>query len=392
MGHEPRHSRVGFSRAGKPDEDDLVQGVVVLRPGEDAQAALRDVRARIKDLNEVPGRLLPGVRIEPYYERPAPSEAGGDVLWVRGVFPGNVALDTVAARVRTVRALLLTHAEVCEVMSQTGGGDSCMKPAENNQVQAFVRLKPVAPGKERRSLQELADQLVTELDEKLAGVAWDASAELRDGLQEVFTAPPGCGLLKIRGPDLESLEKLAEKASRALHGLDGISRVQITHILGRSSLEFRVDRDKCARWGVTVADLNAVLQAATGGIVATSVVEGEKTFDVLLRWPERLRANEASLLDIPVDVAAEPGPDAKAPRLRLRDLVSPQGDDGEPDPKGPFLRRGAAVIYREDGRRLIAVRFRVGGKDPVETWDQARRKLMSLFMAPYRAEWDQGLP
>jgi Cu/Ag efflux pump CusA len=392
LGHEPRPSRVGCSRRGKQDEDDLVQGTVILRPGEDAQSALRDVRARIKELNETPGRLLPGVKIEPYYERPAPSEAGGDVLWVRGVFPVNVALEAVREKMRTVRDLLVGHPDVREVVSQIGGGDDGMNPAEHYRVLVFVRLKPVAPGKERRSLQELADQLVAQLNEKLAGVDWDAAAEVRDELQEVFTAAPGRGLLKVHGRDLETLERLAEKASRELNRMENISRVQITHTLGRSSLEFRMDRDKCKRWGVTVADLNAVLQAATGGIVVTSMVEGEKTFDVTLRWPPWRRANATAILDLPVDVSAEPGPDAKAlqPRMRLRELVSPLGDDGEPDPKGSFLRRGAAVIYREEGRRLITVRFRLGGKDMVETLDKARRKLTPLFEAPYGAEWQGG--
>jgi len=174
-----------------------------------------------------------------------------------------------------------------------------------------------------------------------------------------------------------------------LSNQEGVFGVQVTHVLGRVSLEFRVDPEKCRRSGVPMADLQNVLQAATGGILVTAMLEGEKTFDVTLRWPERLRANEASILDIPVDTPA--GPTPAAPRRRLRDLVSPEAKDGRPDPKDSFLRYGAAAIYREEGRRLIGVRFRLRGKDPGATIAAVRKKLRPMVEAPYRAEWTENL-
>jgi heavy metal efflux system protein len=76
-----------------------------------------------------------------------------------------------------------------------------------------------------------------------------------------------------------------------------------------------------------------------------------------------------------------------APRVRLRDLVSPFGADGQPDPQGQFLRAGAAAIYREQGKRFIAVRFQVRGRDHAPVVDEARKKLSALIRSPYRAEW-----
>src|SRR5262249_10831054 len=153
--------------------------------------------------------------------------------------------------------------------------------------------------------------------------------------------------------------------------------------------EFRVDPQKCEKYGVQTADVNNVVSSALGAQPQTSMVEGEKRFDIAIRWPKLLRSNETSILDIPVDIVNNqvvlsqyPGlvPSAvghsyaapstagtlartdnpisqQAPRLRLRDLVTPVGDDGAPDPNGQFERAGASDIYRENGKRMIAIKF-----------------------------------
>ena len=159
-------------------------------------------------------------------------------------------------------------------------------------------------------------------------------------------------------------------------------------------MEFRVDPEKCQRWGVMTADVNNVVSSALGARAQSSMVEGEKLFDIAIRWPKRLRGSETSILDIPVDIinnqvvlSQGPGvvpsatgsglatpsskgtradtsnPISNAPRLRLRDLVTPVGEDGSPEPDGQFERHGASDIYRENGKRMIAVKFSVHGRD-----------------------------
>jgi cobalt-zinc-cadmium resistance protein CzcA len=135
-------------------------------------------------------------------------------------------------------------------------------------------------------------------------------------------------------------------------------------------------------------------------------MEGEKVFEVTLRLPNALRGSETSILDIPVDIpnnmltpGSVPSPpqtpifapyNSFPPRLRLRDLVSPVGPDGRLDPQGPFERPGAAWIWRENGRRLIAVRFSIRGRGEADVLAEAREKLGPLFQAPYQAVWSCG--
>jgi cobalt-zinc-cadmium resistance protein CzcA len=231
----------------------------------------------------------------------------------------------------------------------------------------------------------------------LVGIDWDFLPDGVDDFHTAFDAAPAAGLLKIFGPDLEELERLAGKAQAELQKLDGVSDVHVRHVVGKPHLEFSVDAAKCARWGVSVADVNNVIALAVGGQRATQMIEGEKIFDLMLLWPESQRRNAESILDIPLDVINNtlvPGkasPIAAVPRLRLRDLVSPRGADGHPDPQGAFVRPGITAIWREQGRRLIAVRFRIRNRKEADIVAEAERTLAPLFSAPYRAEWSGGV-
>jgi cobalt-zinc-cadmium resistance protein CzcA len=159
------------------------------------------------------------------------------------------------------------------------------------------------------------------------------------------------------------------------------------------------------------------------------MIEGEKRFDITLRWPDELRSNVQAILDIPVDVSnnqttGEAAPNVgetavssasrglstngtsekmpsltgslfggtfnnfdKAPRRRLRDLVTPLNDQGALDPNGRFVRSGASTIAREQGARLIAIKFSVRGRDLAGAVAEAQGKTADLFKSPYRAEW-----
>jgi cobalt-zinc-cadmium resistance protein CzcA len=149
------------------------------------------------------------------------------------------------------------------------------------------------------------------------------------------------------------------------------------------------------------------------------MVEGEKLFDIAVRWPKRLRSSETDILDIPVDiinnsVVLSTGPSvipnatgfgmaapsvkgsladttnqlsSNAPRLRLRDLVTPVGDDGSPDPEGQYVQHGASTIYREQGKRLIAIKFGVRDRDLGGAVSEAQERTKQLFDAPYYSVW-----
>jgi cobalt-zinc-cadmium resistance protein CzcA len=359
-------------------------------------------------------------------------------LWVRGIFPVHVSLDSVRDQVKYARKILTSGAypEFSAVLVQTGRPDDGTDPGGFNNVEVFVPLKPerdwpeVARSDGRRKVRthhDIIDDLRKELRRKIPGVEWSFSQYIRDNVMEAISGVKGDNCVKIYGPDLDKLEELAERTKNMLAGIRGLSDLGTYHVMGQSNLEFVVDKDKCKRWGVQVADVNNVINTAVHGAAQTQMVEGEKTFDITLRWPLARRQDENSILEIPVDIGnnmltpgsipgaqqttttgPQTGPSPTGfvganpafvsqnvstfnnflPRLRLRDLVSPVDQYGLPNLGGDFTRPGGSTISREEGKRFIAVKFSVrGDRDLASAVTEVREKTAHLFTAPYRVDF-----
>src|SRR5439155_7570557 len=220
-----------------------------------------------------------------------------------------ISFDEVGARCREVRRLLRSYPEVVAVVPQVGRPDDGTDPTGYYNVEIFVPLKApkdwpaVADLGRPRTKDELLKAMNDDLDRHFPGVDWDFSQVIRDNVMEALSGVKGENSIKVFGPDLDRLEELAEKIKDVLAKVPGVDNAGVFHIQGQSNLEFPVDRRKCARWNVSVADVENVIAAAVGGKAATQMTEGGKSFDVTVRFPERLRRNEQAILNIPVDVA-----------------------------------------------------------------------------------------
>jgi cobalt-zinc-cadmium resistance protein CzcA len=423
-------------------------------------------------------------------------------LWIRGTFPLNMSLDQVADDAGKARAIIASSPEVESVVPQIGRPDDGTDPTGFYNVEVFVPLRPekdwprtekqtgwrrwLHGARRARTKEELVAQMNAELNRKLPGVDWNFSQNIRDNVMEALSGVKGDNSVKIFGPDLHELERVANKVKDRLKDVKGLENVGVFSIEGQTNLEFRVDLQKCKQWGVSAADVNNVIQTALAGRSFTTMIEGEKQFDVTVRWPKARRDSETAILEIPVDISDRnqvvpspgPGPNpnpsgtgqpppppvgsqtftgnpiTNTPRLTLRKFVSPVGRDGGPlgfrltdavlaalgaggvpeavlhklaafkgrnfetradvlaalartlskeeleryqmavlvqasgaDSPGGFERAGASTIYREQGERLIAVKFSVHGRDLGSAVAEAREKTSDLLQAPYRAEW-----
>ncbi len=358
-------------------------------------------------------------------------------LWIRGTAPLNQTLERNVQIAKQARIIMASYPEIESIVSQSGRPDDGTDTAGFYNTEFFVPQRPrkdwpavvdetstwkrwLHGPKRPRTKDELVGAMNAELERKIPGVNWNFSQNIRDNVMEALSGIKGDNSVKIVGPDIDQLELLAAKISNVLREVDGIENVGVFHISGQSHLEFRVDPEKCQRWGVMTADVNNVVSSALGAKAMSSMVEGEKLFDIAIRWPKRLRNNESSILDIPVDIvnnqvilpqgssfvpsavghalppptpagtlANTANPLSNSPRLRLRDLVSPVGEDGAPDPSGQFERAGASDIYREDGKRMIAIKFSVRGRDLGGAVAEARKltKERDILQTPYRAVW-----
>src|SRR5262249_33529223 len=167
--------------------------------------------------------------------------------------------------------------------------------------------------KRARTKEELVKEMNDRLRGELVGVDWNFSQNIRDNVMESLSGVKGDNSVKVFGPNLDELEKVAGKVKNALQAVPGVTNVGAININGQTSVEFRMDRAKCKRWGVSAADVNNVVQTGLGGKASATMIEGEKLFDITVRWPKERRGSLTSILDVPVDVTnnqvvAGPGP------------------------------------------------------------------------------------
>jgi len=358
-------------------------------------------------------------------------------IYIRGTFPVKVSLEEVTRRSRTARLVLRRYPEVQAVLCQMGRPDDGTDPTGfyNAEFQVPLKHEDQWPktversgwrslfGMRARTKNELIDAMQKDLDNAIVGVDWNFSQQIRDNVMETLSGVKGENSIKIFGPDLDELERIAETVRARLSKVHGIENVGVFPIKGQSNLEFAIDREKCAMWNVSVAQVQDALETAVAGKAFTEMVEGERTFDITLRWPEGLRKNENLILDIPVDVVKNrvvaegvnttnlPGElvlrgsslplpalsgssfnttynnPASVPRRRLGDLVVPVDEHGIPDRNGTFVRSGASTISREQGKRLIAIKFSVRNRDLASAVAEAQKATKDCFTAPYTAQW-----
>ncbi len=367
-------------------------------------------------------------------------------LWIRGTFPINITLEEAGRQAEIARQIMRKYPEIKVVVSQTGRPDDGTDPTGFYNSEFFVPLKSrnewpyVKPqtgwmaafrNHRPRTKDELVSEMNAELNDRVIGVNWNFSQNIRDNVMESLSGVKGDNSVKIIGPDLDKLEELAGQVKGRLSAIHGLENVGIFRTKGQPNLEIPVDPQKCSIWGVSVADVEDVIQTAVGGKPVSKMIEGEKRFDITLRWPGELRASEEAILNIPVDISNNKTPDDAsngsggsnsksgaggsglaagganmpkpalagsklggafnildaAPRRRLRDLVTPLNERGQQDPSGRFVRSGASTIYREQGNRMIAVKFSVRGRDLAGAVAEAQKATADLFKSPYTTEW-----
>jgi cobalt-zinc-cadmium resistance protein CzcA len=356
-------------------------------------------------------------------------------LWIRAIFPLNASLDNVAGQARKARQLMSNYPEVESVVSELGRPDDGTDPGGFYNVEFFVPLRPerewpkeadetgwrrwFTGDKRARRKAEIVKQMNDELGRAFPGVDWGFSQNIRDNVMEAMSGVKGNNSVKIFGPDLQKLEDLAAQVRDQLRAVRGIKEVGVFNIKGNTNLEFRIDPGKCKTWGVSATDVNNVVTSAIGGRAFSTLIEGERTFDISTRLPAWRRGSETTILDIPIDIinnqvilrtgpGLNPSPtgsghappavagslvdlsnpiSTSTPRLLLRQVVSPVGPNGAPDPTGSFVRAGASTIYREQGQRMIAIKFSVRERDLGGAVDEAKTKVAPLMTAPYRTVW-----
>ncbi len=295
-------------------------------------------------------------------------------FWIRAAMPLTMGLDAGTNGTRKMREILLRHPEVITVVSQHGRPDNGSDASPFSNVELFVPLKPFDEWPAGLTKEKLTDEIQKEFTDALPGVIFNFSQYIQDNVEEALSGVKGANSVKIVGPNLETLEKLAVQVQDEMNTVKGITDLGIFRVLGQPNLNIKVDRDKAARYGLNTGDVNTVIQAAMGGAVASTVLEGDRQFNLTVRLAPQYRNSIESVSNIKVGYQAPNGQTAYIP---LRDLAEIS------------LDTGASYIYHETTERYIPIKFSVRGRDLGSTVTEARERIARNVKLPagYRIIW-----
>jgi cobalt-zinc-cadmium resistance protein CzcA len=295
-------------------------------------------------------------------------------FWIRASMPITLSLQDGEAAARKMREILLRHPEVITVLSQHGRPDDGSDASPFSNVELFAPLKRFDEWPSGTDKEKLTEQIQTEFNNELHGVVFNFSQYIQDNIEEGISGVKGSNSVKIVGPNLETLTKLAEQVRDKMDQVRGIADLGIFPVLGQPNLNIKVDRAKAARYGLNSGDVNSVIQAAMGGAAATSVLEGDRQFDLVVRYTPEYRDSIDKIRNIKVAYTTSSGGNAYIPLSQLAMVT---------------LDTGAAWIYHESVQRFIPVKFSVRGRDLGSTVEEAQQQIEKNVKLPpgYRMVW-----
>ncbi|KPF92999.1 cytochrome C peroxidase [Rhodopseudomonas sp. AAP120] len=295
-------------------------------------------------------------------------------FWIRAAMPPTMSLDAGTIYVRKMREILLRHPEVITVVSQHGRPDNGSDASAFSNVELFAPVKPFADWPPGLTKEMLADQLQKEFEAELPGVTFNFSQYIQDNIEEALSGVKGANSVKIVGPNLDVLERLATKVMQEMAKVRGVADLGVFHLLGQPNLNIRVDRERAARYGLNTGDVNSVIQAAVGGSTATTVLEADRQFGVVVRLDPKFRQSVDAIRELKVAYATPSGVNAYIPLSELAEIS---------------LDTGASFIYRERSQRYIPIKFSVRDRDLGSTVEEAQRRVAAAVQLPegYRLVW-----
>ena len=291
-------------------------------------------------------------------------------LWVRATMPYTISFGESAKIVPQIRSIIASFPEVTVVGSEHGRPDDGTDATGFFNAEFFVGLKPYS---QWHGAIRTKPQLIAAINDKLQsfpGITFNYTQPAEDAVDEAETGLKSALAVKVFGSDLNVLEAKGKAIKQVLEHVRGIRDVTLVQELGQPSLSIQIDRSKIARYGINVDDINSLIQTAIGGDVATTVVQQEKEFDLVVRLAGQYRNDPVAIGNILVST-----PDGQ--HIPLKELASIS------------IGNGASFIYREDNSRFIGVQFSVEGRDLAGAVEDAMAQVSRKVQLPqgYRADW-----
>ena len=290
-------------------------------------------------------------------------------LWVRATMPNTISFTYANQLTDQMRTIFRKYPEVTTVVSQLGRPDDGTDPTSYFNAEFLVNLKPREAWPQGITKPELVRLMDADLH-RISGVDYNFSQNIQDNVEEAMSGVKGENSIKLFGSDLQKLETTANEIQRTMKDVPGVADLAVFGELGQPNLLIQVDRERAARYGVLPSDVNGVVQAAIGGQAVTQVLDGERRFDVVVRFLPQFRGSVNAISGIPVNTPSG----APVPLRDVADITK---------------QTGASYIYREDNARYIPIKFSVRDRDLQSTIAEADAKIKQKVKLPagYHFEW-----
>ena len=244
---------------------------------------------------------------------------------------------------KKVQQALLKFPEVATVVSKIGTAEIATDPMGPNISDPIVVLKPKEQWKTARTKEELVEKIREEL-EKIPGIGLNITQPIALRVDELISGVKSQLAIKIFGDDMEVLKEKAEDIAKSVSKVKGVTDLRVEQTSGQPYLTVDIERDKIARYGINVADIQEIIETAIGGKDATNILEGDRRFSVLLRFPEERRNSVETIGNILVRTSSG----ANVPLGQLAKIS---------------VSEGPVQISRENGKRRIVIECNVEGRD-----------------------------
>jgi cobalt-zinc-cadmium resistance protein CzcA len=292
-------------------------------------------------------------------------------IWARGSLDVSTSLTEGERFTTRARLIFASFPEVTQVVSEVGRPDDGTDTGGFGNTEYFVDLKPKEQWRPvfRQSKEELIAAMNREVG-KLPGATWNFSQPIEDNVGEAVTGTKGQLAAKIFGNDLKTIEEKGQEVTAIMSAIPGMKDVKLFRVIGQPNLDFTIDRQQAARFGINVVDIQDAIQTAVGGNAVSQVLQGEQRYDVVVRYQERYRNTKEAIAN--VRLLAPSGE-----RVSLAQLTKVE------------VRDGAYDIYRERNTRYLSVTFNVRGRDLGTTVEEAIRQIKQKVVWPpgYHIEW-----
>ncbi len=291
-------------------------------------------------------------------------------LWVKAQLPMSASLSQSKEISDKMTSIIRKYPEVRHTLAQIGRTNDGTDPKGFFNVEIAVDLYPKEEWRKGLSTEMLIDSMDQQLS-KIPGLILNYSQPIRDNVEEAVAGVPASLAVKIAGPDFEKLDTLANQVQGILSKVQGVEDLGILRNLGQPEFRIELDQEKMALYGVATADANAVIEMALGGKAATQLYEGERKFDIRIRYRKDFRDTQEKIEQLMV-------PTQDSSRIPIKEIASIR------------TLTGPAFVYRDNNSRYIPVKFSVRGRDLGSTIAEAQEKVNILVKLPkgYRMTWN----